>query len=137
MKTDYGSIGKIVVIRMFNGEDVIQGLKVAIKEYGFDSGVILSVIGTLNEVNLHHFLGRSEGIIQVSHSGHFELTSGDGNFYRNGEGIVVHLHVNLSSPNEVFGGHLLRGSKVDATVQAFLAELKEVDIKKVFRSRQE
>jgi len=137
MKTDYGSIGKIVVLRMFNGEDVIQGLKDAIKKYGFDSGVILSVIGTLKEVKLHYFLGRSEGITHVSHSGHYELTCGDGNFYRNREEIMVHLHVNLSSPNEVFGGHLLRGSKVDATVQAFLAELKEVDIKKVFRSRQE
>jgi len=107
MKTDYGCIGKIVVIRMLPGEDVIQGLKNAIKEYGFNSGVILSIIGTLNEVKLHYFLGRSQGIIHVSHSGHYELTSGDGNFYRNGEEIVVHLHVNLSSPNEVFGGHLL------------------------------
>ena len=34
MKTDYGYIGKIVVIRMLPGEDVIQGLKNAIKEYG-------------------------------------------------------------------------------------------------------
>ena len=103
MKTDFGSIGKIVVIRMFTGEDVIQGLKDTIKEYGFDSGVMLSIIGTLSEVKLHYFLGRSEGITHVSHSGHYELTSGDGNFYRNGEEIVVHLHVNLSSPNEVFG----------------------------------
>jgi predicted DNA-binding protein with PD1-like motif len=136
MRIDHGSIGKIVVIRMFNGEDVIQGLKDAIKEYDFDSGVILSVIGTLKEVKLHYFLGRSEGITHVSHSGHYELTSGDGNFYSNGEEIVVHLHVTLSSPNEVFGGHLLLGSKVDATVQAVLAELKQVDIKEVFRSRQ-
>lgn len=137
MKTDHGSIGKIVVMRLFNGEDVIQGLKGAIKKYGFDSGVILSVIGTLSEVKLYYFLGRSEGITHVSHSGHYELTSGDGNFYRKGEEIVVHLHVNLCSPNEVFGGHLLIGSTVGATVQAFLAELREVDINEVFRLRQE
>lgn len=73
MKTDYGCIGKIVVIRMLPGEDVIQGLKNAIKEYGFNSGVILSIIGTLNEVKLHYFLGRSQGIIHVSHSGHYVI----------------------------------------------------------------
>jgi len=32
MKTDFGSMVKIVVIRMFTGEDVIQGLKDMIKE---------------------------------------------------------------------------------------------------------
>ena len=133
MKSDCGSIGKIVVIRMFPGEDVIQGLKDAIIEYGFKSGVILSMIGTLNEFNLHYFLGRSEGMTQVSRNGHYELTSGDGNFHKNGEEIEVHLHVNLTSLNEVLGGHLLLDSKVDATVQAVLAELKEVDIKEVFR----
>jgi len=98
---------------------------------------MLSIIGILSEVKLHYFLGRSERITHVSHSGHYELTSGDGNFYRNGKESVVHLHVNLSSPNEVFEGHLLQDSKVDATVQAVLAKLKDVDIKGVFRSRQE
>ena len=43
--------------------------------------------------------------------------------------------MNLTSPNEVLGGHLLLDSKVDATVQAVLAGLKEVDIKEVFQSR--
>ncbi|MFC1891416.1 PPC domain-containing DNA-binding protein [Thermodesulfobacteriota bacterium] len=135
MKSVCGSIGKIVVIRMFPGEDVIQGLKDAIIENEFDSGVVLSILGTLSEANLHYVLGGSDGVKHVSIKGHYELTSGDGNFYRNGEEIEVHLHVNLTSPNENLGGHLLLDSKVDATVQAVLAELKEVDIKELFRSR--
>ena len=137
MKTDHGRMGKIVIVRMFSGEDVILELKNAIKDNGLDSGVILSIVGTLKEVKLQYFLGRSQGIMNMSHIGHYELTSGDGSFYRDSEEIVVHLHVNLCSPNEVLGGHLLLDSKVDATIQAFIAELKEADIKGVFQSRQE
>ncbi len=136
MKTDHGRMGKVVIVRMFSGEDVIQELKKAIKDNELDSGVILSIIGTLKEVKLQYFLGRSQGIINISHTGHYELTSGDGNYYRNGEEIVVHLHVNLCATDEVLGGHLLLDSKVDATIQAFIAELQEADIKGVFQSRQ-
>ena len=63
MKTDHGLIGKIVIVKMYPDEDVIQELKKSIKDNELDSGVILSIIGTLKEVKLQYFLGRSQGII--------------------------------------------------------------------------
>ena len=136
MKTDHGRMGKIVIVKMYPDEDVIQELKNAIKDNELDSGVILSIIGTLKEVNLQYCLGRSQGLMNKIHTGHYELTSGEGNFFRNDEEILIHLHVNLCSPEEVLGGHLL-DSKVDATIQAFIAELQEADLKGVFQSRQD
>ena len=100
--------GKIMV-KLEDGENVLEKLKVIVKESGLSSGVILHGVGMLRKVKLGYFDGK--GYVVDEFEGPMELVSMQGNISSDDKGdIIFHIHVGLADRSKsMHGGHLLNG----------------------------
>ena len=130
-----GKLGKVVVLRLKPGADVLLGLTEACKEAGIKNGVILSCIGSLavvkycNPVEVPTKAGYGYG--EILHlTGPIELTNATGIVCHDDEGeINLHVHLDMSDrTGGGHGGHLAEGTKVLLTVDAVIAEIEGVNM---------
>ncbi len=116
-----------VAIRIQKNENLIESLRVACKNYGIESGVILSGIGMFEKTELAYWNG--ERYIQKEFDRLVEVVSLQGNIGINeddGE-TVIHLHGSIACEDyQVFGGHI-----IDATVyncEIFISKLHNITL---------
>jgi len=110
--------GKLILVRLFPGEDLLEELDKVCKKHRVESAVVLSGIGMLREVELCYFKGRGKySSLQVD--GPLELVMLSGNISQQGKGYFIHLHAALASEKNMFGGHL-GGGKVNVTNEIVL-----------------
>lgn len=111
------------MVRLETGENVLEKLKEAAESYHLATGVVLSGIGMLKEVEVGYFQSLEKG-----YQRHFlpfpcELASLSGNISKQEEGYHIHLHAVLIKPDgEATGGHLLNG-RVQYTNEIFIQEI--------------
>ena len=100
--------GKIMV-KLEDGENVLEKLKIIVKESGLSSGVILNGVGMLRKVKLGYFDGK--GYVVDEFEDPMELVSMQGNISSDDKGnIIFHIHVGLADRSKsMYGGHLLNG----------------------------
>ena len=100
--------GKIMV-KLEDGENVLEKLKVIVKESGCSSGVILNGVGMLRKIRLGYFDGKEYVIDEFEDP--MELVSMQGNISLDDKGnIIFHIHVGLADRSKkMYGGHLLDG----------------------------
>lgn len=114
----------VIPVKIPAGYDVHEYLKTLIELHGLVGGVIVG-IGGLEEAEIG-YLDPSTGKyvskrLEKSETT-LEVTSLMGNYLVRPDGAVsVHIHVNLSTPSGVMGGHLLK-SKVYPFLEVFLFE---------------
>ena len=134
-----GKLGKVIVLRLKPGTDVLLGLTEACKKAGIKNGVILSCIGSLavvkycNPVEVPTKAGYGYG--EVLHlTGPIELTAAAGIICHDDEGNTnLHVHVNLSDRHGgAHGGHLVEGTKVLLTVDAVIGEIEGAELLRKF-----
>ena len=105
----------ILFVRLFPGEDVPSSLASACRERGITSGVVLSGIGMLRDVELSFFSGT--GYDTHAFPQPMELVSLSGNIARDGDGILIHAHAALASRDgQMMGGHFSKGT-VEVTAE--------------------
>ena len=111
-----GHFKEILAVRLDFGEDVLASVEAAAREYQCHTGVVLSGIGTLDQVRLHHITHTGFPPIDefVTYEGPFELLSIQGII----ADYVPHLHTCVSRKDETFMGHLEPGCRV-----LYLAEI--------------
>ena len=113
----------MIVSRMMPGDDLKQGLEDLMDLSEFKSGVIVCMVGSLNNVVLRMPDGNNKKFI-----GLFEIVSALGTLSMDG----IHVHIAISdSDGMVYGGHLLKGCKIHTTVEIAIIE-SEINFKRIF-----
>lgn len=113
-------LGRVVLVRMDPGEDVLTALRAAVEQEGIRSGVILSGVGSLNAFHVHVV-----GVPSLPTRDVF--VRGDGAYdILTLTGLVidgrVHAHITFSDTEKAYGGHLEEGCRVLTFAVAVLAE---------------
>jgi uncharacterized protein len=93
------------------------------KTKGVKAGVLLSIVGALENVNLRMAGATTNSQVVKSFQGPFEIVSGTGTISKDG----CHLHISVSDKEgKVIGGHLKSGCKVEVTVEVVIGIFDDV-----------
>jgi uncharacterized protein len=106
-------------IRLKPGDDISKCIEEICKDYSIQAGVILSCVGSLQEVSLR-YAGEPE---TTPLKGPFEIVSLTGTISVNGS----HLHISVSDKTgKTIGGHLKPGNSVYTTIELTLGVLPSI-----------
>jgi hypothetical protein len=124
-------IEKVLFARFFEGEDLLDAIASAAERSKVNSGFFL-LIGTLKHAVLGYY--RDGKYLPIEKAGPLEVVSCMGNVsVREDAEQVVHGHIVVSdSDGNAFGGHLLEGCVVDATVELVLIAAESGTLKRKF-----
>ena len=116
--------GKIHVLRVDPGEDVLASTRRFLKQANVQQAVVLGGYGTLAAYHLHWVTHN-----RIPTQNHFDR--GEGGFeLLSMNGLVVdgepHIHVTLSTLDGAFGGHLEPGCIAYVLCEVFFAEVEGV-----------
>mgnify|MGYP001217457358 FL=1 len=114
-----------IAIRMYDGEDFIESLKIVAKNYKVDSAVFYG-IGMFRKVELGYFNGH-EYITKVFDGQLMEIVSlqGDISVTENDGDVVIHAHCALGLPDySMIGGHLMKGTLFNGEI--FIEKLHNI-----------
>lgn len=124
MQYSEGRLGRVYVIRMDEGEDLIASLQRFVEEKGIESGIIhfLGALRTGRAVT-----GPESPIIPPiphfeSFEGAWELF-GVATVYPSGEGPKLHLHASLGKGDRTLTGCLREKARIYLIVEAVLLEV--------------
>ncbi len=131
-----GRMGRVVVIRLAPGADLLGGMQSACERYGIRNGVVISAIGSLACVRFcdvealpEKKCGYGYGRI-LTLDDTIELTSAGGVICSDDEGnINLHVHISMSDKTgKAYGGHLVQGTRVLMTADIVLGEIEGVSM---------
>jgi predicted DNA-binding protein with PD1-like motif len=125
MQYSEGSIGRVFIIRMDDGEDVIESIQKLIEEKEIESGFML-FLGAL--LKGRAVTGPEEPVIPplphfVSFDGGWEVF-GMATIYQSGAGPQIHIHSSIGRGREALVGCIRGRASVYLTVEAILIEIK-------------
>jgi predicted DNA-binding protein with PD1-like motif len=108
--TTSGQFEKLIVVRMKQGADLLDGLTSAVEEETIKNAVILSGIGSLVSYHIHvvdNDTFPSENVF-IKNVTPVDLNSVNGYIFDG----RVHAHINISDERLALGGHLEPGNEV-------------------------
>jgi predicted DNA-binding protein with PD1-like motif len=98
----------VIVIKLDNGENLLDALLAVIDKHNITSALILSGIGMLRDLEIGYYNGQN--YINETFVDPMELLSMHGSVAK-GDESKIHIHVSLaSSEHKVYGGHLNKAS---------------------------
>jgi predicted DNA-binding protein with PD1-like motif len=108
--------GDLLIIRFSDGEDLLAGMKKALRQENVESGVILGGVGMVKQAALSFYKG--QGQYETAPVGEeAELCSINGNISTMGEELVVHVHAVVGKKGgAALAGHFSSG-KVNMTAE--------------------
>jgi len=102
--------GDLLMIRLRDGEDLLEGLSNALREEGIDSGVIIGGIGMIRGAAVSFYVGKGEYATRPVVDA-VELCSMSGNVSMSDGELALHIHVTVAKRGgAVLGGHLSAGT---------------------------
>jgi predicted DNA-binding protein with PD1-like motif len=113
---------KIHVFRVKPGQELLDSITRYCTESGITSGVLIGIIGSLENARLNFLKalpGKYEG---VDYSGPLEIVCAQGSVAIKDDMPVIHIHIQLSTPEISCGGHLARAT-VFSTAEVTIGEL--------------
>lgn len=94
-----------------------------------EAGVLLSIVGSLENVQLRMAGAELDKQDIINFNGPFEIVSGTGTISKDGG----HLHLSVSDKEgKVVGGHLKDNSRVGTTVEIVIGILENIAFQRVF-----
>jgi predicted DNA-binding protein with PD1-like motif len=121
MKYVEGSIGKIVLAKLEQGEDLLKSIRRIAEETQITTGSFYA-IGTLSTAHFYFYRPTPKAIIIKEQ---LEIVACIGSISQKGEETLAHGHIDVTdSEYKSMGGHLLEGSIVDAMAFVTILELK-------------
>ena len=126
MKYQTGSIRRIHMVQLSNGEDLLHGLEAFARDAGIEHASILAGAGSIRTYHTH--VVRSTALPPGN-----DFTRGDGPFdiLTMTGGILdgrVHAHIEYSDRHVSHGGHLEEGTEVLTFAFITVAELDGIDL---------
>lgn len=129
-----GGLGRVFVLRLGPGRDILRSLAWFAREQGIRAGVILSGVASLRRATLRNVASAPEPFpitdanrVYTPKDEVLELVSLAGNIAQRGDEVVVHAHFTVSSGSEpglAYGGHLIEGCEVLSTGEIVIAEIE-------------
>jgi predicted DNA-binding protein with PD1-like motif len=117
-----------LTFRLKPGQLLKEEIERAIKEKKISAGVMLSIVGSLENAVLRMAGSRPGNQTIKNWDGPFEIVSATGTLSRDG----CHIHVSLSDKEgRVIGGHLKDGSMVATTAEIVIGIFKGVIYQRV------
>jgi predicted DNA-binding protein with PD1-like motif len=103
-------ITRVVVVRMKNQVDMLEGLRTAVAREKIKNAVILCGVGSLVSYHVHVVSNTTfpSTLAFTKEEGPFDLLTTNGYIL---EG-VVHAHISFANPQKAMGGHLEPGTRV-------------------------
>lgn len=99
----------MIVSRLKPREDLKNSIEDIRLNKALNSGIILTIVGSLNQAVLRMSNGET-----MAFKGPFEIVSAEGTIAENG----IHVHLAVSDEKgAVFGGHLLEGCEIHTTAE--------------------
>ena len=127
-----GRMGRVIVLRLKPGDDLLDGMQAACERYQIHNGVIISAIGSLNGVHYCNVEALPDkkcgyGYGQILYlDGPIELTGAGGVICTDNDGAInLHVHISMSDKyGNAHGGHLVQGTRVLMTADIVLGEIE-------------
>ncbi len=126
MFTQCTNSGRLILVRMDTGDDILRSLTAAAEQHGIKNGVILGEIGSIQSYHIH--------IVDTTDlPPHDVFLKGDGPFdilALNGlilEGRV-HAHITFGDTAKALGGHLEEGCRILSFSVAYLLETPDISL---------
>ncbi len=125
MKSIETNIGRVIVARVMPDEDLIDAIKVLVKNYDIKSGLI-NVIGAFKKFTIGYFDLNTKEYNFKTFEENVELISCMGNIsYKDGEPII-HIHISVGKGDyNLIGGHLSQPSIISVTAEVFIYEINQ------------
>lgn len=118
-----------LTFRLKSGQLLKEEIEKRVKENGIKAGVLLSIVGAVENVVLRMAGSTPDNQIIKKWNESFEIVSGTGTVSTEG----CHLHVAFADKDgNVVGGHLKDGCVVQYTVEIVVGIFEEVSYKRVF-----
>ncbi|MFQ6095871.1 MAG: PPC domain-containing DNA-binding protein [Candidatus Bathyarchaeia archaeon] len=138
-----GKRGRVLVVRMKPGSDLLRSIRSILEENGIKAGVILSGVGLLRRARLRNcrVLPEEYPITDANRSfltfeRPLEILALSGNVSEVEGNPWVHAHITLSYVEgdgiRVVGGHLLEGCIIFGFAEVFIMELEDIDMTREF-----
>ena len=140
MRSGVGSKGKMMLLRLEPGEELIESIFRTCKENDFKNALITNCIGSLSKITYAFAIKddtKSLGFCYcdpIEEEGIIELLGAQGNICYDPEGkLRHHLHaVFRDSTGKIKGGHLIeRSNIVLATMEIMLEEVDDLNMVRV------
>lgn len=133
--------GRVLVIRLGPGEDVLPATERLLLDAGISSAVIFSGVASLEHAsirNIHRFPERfpitPDDRTHTTVPGPLEILAMQGNVApKEDGGLVIHCHLefSLGAPAGVtYGGHLIDNTIVGTTCELYVAELTGLAVRR-------
>ena len=113
---------KIHVIRIKPDQQIVDEILRYCEDKGIKSGVIISLLGSLKDVNLGFLKELPGKYISKRIEGPLEIACGTGTIALKDSKIVLHIHIVVSDENGAIGGHLVSGT-VFSTAEVVIGEI--------------
>lgn len=111
---EYRESGSVMMVRLYQDEDLFASLREACLAAGVRTGVVVSGIGMLKQTELSYFVRHGQ-YSSALFPEPLELVSLTGNVILQDGEVVFHLHAVLARENkETVAGHISKG-KVNVT----------------------
>jgi predicted DNA-binding protein with PD1-like motif len=122
-----GLPSRVIVARFDNGRDVLDDLNELVRQNQVTAGN-LTAIGTVQKASVGFFLGDGQ-YSTVTVDGPLEIVSCVGNVSVKDNQPFVHAHIILADRNgRTYGGHLMPGCLVDATLEVTVQAYDGIDL---------
>jgi len=113
---------KVHVFRIKPEQELASEIARYCRQNGISSGVVIGIIGSVGSARLN-FLRELPGKYETKeYQGPLEIVCAQGSIALKDAELVTHVHIQLSSPDECRGGHLVE-AKVFSTAEVVIAEL--------------
>jgi len=127
-------IGRVFVLRLDQGDMLLESIKELIAKEGIKDAVVISAIGTLDMCVLH--MVTTTGYPPEEHFERWdneplELVSVDG-IIADGE---PHLHAVVSDSEKAYAGHLENGCRILYLGEVVIGELESMDLKRIYNDK--
>jgi predicted DNA-binding protein with PD1-like motif len=117
--------GNMIIIKLDDGEDLLEMIESVIKKHEIGSALIISGIGMLRNFEIGYYNG--EKYINEHFVDPMELLSMHGSIAE-GEENRIHIHVGVANnEHKMMGGHLMK-AKVCMLNEIVLMKLKDIKL---------
>ncbi len=114
---------RVIFSRMEPGEDVLETIETVAAEYGVKSGQV-HLIGAISGAKLGYFNIKANEYRDFFVDDDVEVVSCMGNISMLDGKPLVHAHMIVADEaGKCYGGHLMRGCKVSATIELVITEI--------------
>ena len=113
---------KIHVFRVKPGQELLDSISRYCQDNGVLSGVIIGIIGSLENAKLNFLKSLPGKYDSVDYSGPLEIVCAQGTIALKDDTVIIHIHIQLSEESICSGGHLARAT-VFSTAEVSIGEL--------------